>query len=133
MSISSSRQGEPLTIPVTVTTGDVSADELDNVLVVQGAFALTGLYPLAQAGYVEDDLAVRHCNMYFVRLSASEATREKNPVVTEKTSYTLRYRGVTYENEAQCTVCLNQACPANRNPRASVTDRPAGTLLLSLE
>ena len=131
MSLTSTRQGEPLAAPVTIPTGGVSADDLDNVLVVEGAFGTTGLYPLAE--HPQDGLAVRHCNMYFVRLSASETTRARNPVVTDKTSYMLRYRGETYLNEAQCGVCLNQACPANRNPGASVGDRPAGTLILSLE
>lgn len=132
MLLTSIRNGTPLQKAETVSTSAISADEFDNALLVHGAFGWSGLYPLDQAGSTHEARAERHCNMYFVRISASEVTREKNPVVTEKTSYTLKYRGETYVNEAQCAVCINRNCPANRNPDALEGEWPAGLLVLSL-
>lgn len=128
----STRDGHALALPTTVSTAGLDPETLDNVLVVQGAFGLSGLYPLAQEGQVREGNAERHCNMYFVRISASEATREKNPVVTDKTSYVLRYRGQAYVNEAMCGACINRDCPANRNPQAVEAGRLPGLLVLPL-
>lgn len=132
MTHNSTRDGLPLSLPTTVASASLDAETLDNVLLVQGAFGLTGLYPLSQPEYVREGNAERHCNMYFVRISASEATREKNPIVTEKTIYTLRYRGETFENEAMCGACINRDCPANRNPQAVEAARQPGLLVLPL-
>lgn len=132
MMLTSTRNGTPLQKAQTVPTSAVSGEEFDNVLLVQGAFGWSGLYPLDQPGSTHEARAERHCNMYFVRISASEVTREKNPVVTEKTSYTLKYRGETYVNESQCGVCINRNCPANCNAEAIEGEWPAGLLVLSL-
>ncbi len=132
MSLNSTRDAHPLLRAETVPTDKAQPETLENVLVVNGAFGWSGLYPLAEAGNVREGRAERHCNMYFVRLTASEVTREKNPIVTDKTSYTLRYRGATYQNEDQCGVCVNRNCPANRNPQALEGEWPAGLLVLPL-
>lgn len=132
MSLKSTRLDHPMLRAETVGTDQAQPESLANVLVVNGAFGWSGLYPLTEETAVRDGRAERHCNMYFVRLTASEVTRQKNPVVTEKTSYTLRYRGETYQNEDQCGVCANRNCPANRNPQAQAGDWPAGLLVLPL-
>lgn len=116
----------------TVHTPQVDLEALDDTLIVHGAFGLSGLYPLDRPEAVQGALSVQHCNMYFVRLSASEAMREKNPIVTDKTSYVLRFRGETYENEAMCRVCLNRHCPVNQNPRAEEGTWTSGCLVLAL-
>lgn len=132
MSLISTRDAQPLSRAETVATDKAQPETLDNVLVVNGAFGWSGLYPLSEEGSVHAGRAQRHCNMYFVRLTASEVTREKNPIVTDKTGYVLRYRGGTYQNEAQCGVCINRRCPANRNPQAEEGEWPAGLLVLPL-
>lgn len=132
MSPKSTRQDHPLLRAETVATDQIQPETLENVLVVNGAFGWSGLYPLAEESAVREGRAERHCNMYFVRITASEVTREKNAVVTDKTGYTLRYRGGTFQNEEQCGVCVNRACPANRNPQALEGDWPAGLLVLPL-
>ncbi|MBO9539647.1 hypothetical protein J7643_03540 [bacterium] len=132
MTLMSTRDGHSMTMPATVSSAGLEIEKLDNTLLVQGAFGMTGLYPLAQPEYVREGNAERHCNMYFVRISASEATREKNPVVTEKTTYVLRYQGESHQNEAMCGVCINRDCPANRNPQAVEAGRQPGLLVLPL-
>jgi hypothetical protein len=132
MTLTSTRDGRPLNLPTTVSSAAIDPATLDNVLLVQGAFGLSGLYPLGQPEYVREGNAERHCNMYFVRISASEAAREKSPVVTDKTNYVLRYRGETYQNEAMCGACINRDCPANRNPQAVEAGRQPGLLVLPL-
>lgn len=114
----------------TVPTPQVDCSTLDDTLIVHGAFGLSGLYPLDRPEVVQEARSVQHCNMYFVRLTASEATREKNPIVTDKTNYVLRFHGETYENEAMCGVCLNRNCPANRNPQAEGGTWTPGCLVL---
>lgn len=132
MTVLSTRQDKPLLRAETAPTDQVQPEAVENALIVNGAFGWSGLYPLTEESAVRDGRAERHCNMYFVRLTASEVTRQKNPVVTDKTSYTLRYRGATYQNEEQCGVCVNRNCPANRNAHAQEGDWQAGVLVLPL-
>ena len=117
---------------LTVYPDQVDLETLDNTLIVHGAFGLSGLYPLDRPGAAQDGRSEQHCNMYFVRISASEMAREKNPVVIEKTSYLLRYHGKSFENEAMCSACLNSNCPANTNPGALEGDWKPGCLVLPL-
>lgn len=133
MTLISTRLDHPLLSAETVTTDKAQPEHMDNVLLVNGAFGWSGLYPLAEASAVREGRAERHCNMYFVRITASEVTRQRSPVVTDKTSYVLRYRGETYRNEEQCGVCVNRNCPANRNAQAIEGDWTAGVLVLPLD
>lgn len=133
MPLISTHLEQPLFHAETVPTDKAQPEHMENVLLVSGAFGWSGLYPLTEASTVKAGRAERHCNMYFVRLTASEVTRQRNPVVTDRTSYVLRYRGETYRNEEQCGVCVNRNCPANRNAAAVEGDWAAGMLVLPLD
>jgi hypothetical protein len=117
----------------TTRTDALKLEELEPAWIVDGAFGLSGIYPLEDSRLRDaSGRWVRSCNMWYVRLGVSEATRLKHPVVVEKTHYRLWRAETLLENEGICTACLNLACPANRNPGAVEGSWGAGTLVLDV-
>ncbi len=116
----------------TTRTESLQIDSLEPSWVVDGAFGLSGVYPLQDDRW-HDGLGhwVRTCNMWFVRVGVSEATRLRHPVVVEKTHYRLWQDGQTRTNEEICSLCLNGSCPANRNPASENGEWGAGVLVLA--
>jgi len=123
--------GNPVATAETLATEKVADEGLRDVLVVDGPFGWSGAYPLTWPENVRDDFWVRHCNLYFVKLTASPALQERAPTVVEKTHYRLADGDVLLRDAQICTVCLNRGCPQNRNPSATVEDAP-GKLVLPL-
>ncbi len=123
--------GAPIAEAVTRPTDTVGDEGLCDVLVVDGPFGWSGIYPLTLPEFVRDGLAVRHCNLYFVKLTASPALKERAPTVVEKTHYRLADGDRLLRDADLCTVCLNQGCPMNRNPAATLAE-PPGKLVLPL-
>ncbi len=116
---------------VTRQTETVADEGLQDVLVVDGPFGYSGVYPLTLPETTRDGLCVRHCNLYFVKLTASLALQERAPTVVEKTHYRLADGKVLLRDSELCTTCLNKGCPQNRNAAASIEDAP-GKLILPL-
>ncbi|MBM3268938.1 MAG: hypothetical protein FJZ01_14970 [Candidatus Sericytochromatia bacterium] len=116
---------------LTRQTETVPDEGLQDVLVVDGPFGYSGVYPLTLPETRRDDLCVRHCNLYFVKLAASPAIRERAATVVEKTHYRLADGTRLLRDEALCTACLNKGCPQNRNSAATHEDLP-GKLILAL-
>jgi hypothetical protein len=123
--------GAAIVAAETRATEKVPDDGLHDVLVVDGPFGLSGVYPLTLAETARDGLCVRHCNLYFVNLTASPALQERAPTVVEKTHYRLADGDRLLRDADLCTVCLNKGCPQNRNAGASAQDAP-GKLILPL-
>lgn len=115
----------------TCLTESVPDEGLRDVLVVDGPFGYSGVYPLTLPEFVRDSLVVRHCNLYFVKLTASPALQERAPAVVEKTHYRLADGDRLLRDAELCTACLNKGCPMNRNPAATV-EEPPGKLVLPL-
>lgn len=123
--------GAPLADAATRPTDSVADEGLRDVLVVDGPFGYSGVYPLTLPEWVRDSVAVRHCNLYFVKLTASAALRERAPTVVEKTHYRLADGERLLRDAELCTACLNKGCPMNRNAEATV-EEPPGKLVLPL-
>jgi len=115
----------------TTRTESLQLEHLEPAWVVDGAFGLSGVYPLADARW-HDGAGhwLRSCNMWFVRVGVSEATRLRHPVVVEKTHYRLWQDGQLLTDEAICSTCLNGECPANRNPASETGEWGPGVLVL---
>lgn len=117
----------------TTRTESLQLDHLAPSWVVDGAFGLSGVYPLGDGRWHDGQGHwVRTCNMWFVRVGVSEATRLRHPVVVEKTRYRLWQDGQTRTNEEICALCLNGSCPANRNPDPESGEWGPGVLVLSI-
>lgn len=113
-------------------TESIADAQLHDVLVVDGPFGWSGVYPLDLAQTRQDGLCVRHCNLYYLRFAIPAQVREKAAVVVDRTHYRLADGDVQATDEDLCARCLNRACPPNRNPAASVDTLPAGKLVLAL-
>ncbi|MBM3273992.1 MAG: hypothetical protein FJZ00_02480 [Candidatus Sericytochromatia bacterium] len=123
--------GAAIVASETRATEKIPEGDLHDVLVVDGPFGWSGVYPLTLAETARDGLCVRHCNLYFVKLTASPALQERAPTVVEKTHYRLADGDRLLRDAEVCTACLNKGCPQNRNARATAEDAP-GKLILSL-
>lgn len=128
---SPSFQGAPIIEAVTLPTEAICGSQMADVLVVDGPFGWSGIYPLDLAETRCGDHCVRHCNLYFVKLNASPSLQQRAAAVVEKTHYRLAEGARVLVDAQLCTVCLNVGCPQNRNGVATV-DQVAGKLVLPL-
>ncbi|HEY9765976.1 MAG TPA: hypothetical protein V6C82_06405 [Chroococcales cyanobacterium] len=99
--------------------------EGDNFLAVIGPFGFSGIYPLSGEGK-----CALHCSLYFLKMAPTDGSKS---VVTENTHYWLKYKGTCFHDEELCGVCLDGACPPNKNPLASDKEGRPGIFTLSLE
>ena len=123
--------GAPIAQAATRDTATVSDEGLRDVLVVDGPFGWSGIYPLTLPETTRDDLCIRHCNLYFVKLTASPALQERAPTVVARTHYRLAEGEHLLRDAELCTACLNRGCPMNRNSAATQEEAP-GKLVLAL-
>lgn len=123
--------GTPVAEAFTRSTGDIPDEALQDLLVVDGPFGLSGVYPLTMTEDVQGGRFVRHCNLYFVKLAVPDSVREKAQVVVDRSHYRLA-DGIQVKHDGDlCTVCVNKGCPHTRNPQGDVELAP-GKLVLPL-
>ncbi len=123
---------QPIDQSQTWKTESLTDARLHDVLVVDGPFGWSGVYPLDLDQTRQDGRCVRHCNLYYLHFAMPAHVRERAAVVVEKTHYRLADGEQLVVDDDLCTRCLNRACPPNRNPGADLQDIPAGKLVLAL-
>ncbi|MEB3238457.1 MAG: hypothetical protein VKO64_12655 [Candidatus Sericytochromatia bacterium] len=80
---------------------------------VDGPFGASGWYPVETWPRDAAGRAGKHCPVWFLKTGLPEAARARAAVVSERTHVTLVLATQTWQDEAICTRCRNEGCPAN--------------------